>query len=271
MSRGAPGAEGAQPGNGAFPRGVLWTGRRFAAVLGAWFLGGVVGAIVTIALGIDAAGDPVGLAVAVLGQAAGAFIVIYLVSRDSGSGSLRRDVGFVVRPRDLLWLLGGFVLQFAAALVVYPIIQLFVDDPDTQQQVAQVAEGTSDTAGRLVLVLMFVVVAPLIEELIFRGVLLSWLAQRMTIGWAVVLSAAVFAAVHLTDPEAVLAVPGLFIIGLGLGWAAQRYGSLSVPILLHAGVNLTATIALFYGDELLDYLERTRDGLDALGSVLGFR
>ena len=86
---------------------------------------------------------------------------------------------------------------------------------------------------------------------------------------AVVIQAVAFGAVHLVDPGAILAVPGLILIGLALGWAAQRYNSLSVPILLHAGVNLTATIVLFWGDELIDKLEDAQDGVEALISLFG--
>jgi membrane protease YdiL (CAAX protease family) len=64
---------------------------------------------------------------------------------------------------------------------------------------------------------------------------------------AIAVTAAAFAAIHLLDPNAVLVVPGLFLIGLVLGYLALAGGNLSRPILAHAGVNLTAAVLLFFG------------------------
>lgn len=54
----------------------------------------------------------------------------------------------------------------------------------------------------------------------------------------------------MLDQNAVLAVPGLFIIGIALAWFALRDGDLSVPIFVHAGVNLTGAVVLIFGDQL---------------------
>ena len=83
------------------------------------------------------------------------------------------------------------------------------------------------------------------------------------------LSAAAFAAVHLADPNARLAVPSLFVIGLGLGFAARRRGNIGIAIFMHAGVNLLGAIVLIWGSDIADYLERTRDQLQSLGALLG--
>ena len=98
---------------------------------------------------------------------------------------------------------------------------------------------------------------------------MSWLSRRVAMRWAVVLSAGAFAAVHLADPNARLAVPSLFVIGLVLGWAAQRRGSLSLPMFIHAGVNLLGAVLLIWGDDIADYLERTQDALESLAPLLG--
>ena len=59
------------------------------------------------------------------------------------------------------------------------------------------------------------------------------------------------------------------VIGIALGWAAHRRGSLSLPIFMHAGINLLGAIVLMWGDEIVDYLERTQDQLQALAAILG--
>jgi membrane protease YdiL (CAAX protease family) len=81
----------------------------------------------------------------------------------------------------------------------------------------------------------------------------------MRTGWAIVVQAAVFAGIHLLDPSAIAALPGLFLIGVVLGYAAIRSRNLSLPILIHAGVNLTAAVLLIFGGELAQWLEEAAE------------
>lgn len=90
------------------------------------------------------------------------------------------------------------------------------------------------------------VVVALPEELFFRGLLLGLLRRRWPagralggakVGWALVLSAAAFALVHLPregDPRAL----ATFFPGLLFGWLRLRTGSLLAPVLTHAGSNI---------------------------------
>ena len=82
------------------------------------------------------------------------------------------------------------------------------------------------------------------------------------------LSAAAFAGIHLSDPDAWPAVPSLFVIRLVLGWAAQRRKSLSLPIFLHAGVNLLGVMLLMFGEDLFD-IDGTSNQVESLMAVIG--
>jgi hypothetical protein len=79
-----------------------------------------------------------------------------------------------------------------------------------------------------------VVLAPLAEELFFRGLLQSLLRRRFGPWPAVLTTAAVFAAVHYSTPQA---VPALAALGIVLGYNYERTGRLFAPILLHAIFN----------------------------------
>ena len=229
----------------------------------------MVGGLLALAVGFDPAQEPIGLAITIVGQTVAALWVVVAVSRGSGSGDLGSDVGLELKGKDAVGILWGIGLQVAVAVVLSPLVQLISDDFDTQQQVAELAESTSDLGGRLIVIVLVVLFAPFIEEVIFRGAILSWLSRRMAMRWAVVVSAGAFAAVHLADPNARLAVPSLFVIGLVLGWAAQRRGSLSLPMFIHAGVNLLGAVVLIWGDDIADYLETTQDALESLAPLLG--
>ena len=75
---------------------------------------------------------------------------------------------------------------------------------------------------------------PLIEELFFRGFLLTFLKNYTSTWLAIVLSAGVFAFAHLNLGAAL----PLWFLGIVLGVAYEHTGSLLVPIGIHACFNL---------------------------------
>jgi membrane protease YdiL (CAAX protease family) len=100
--------------------------------------------------------------------------------------------------------------------------------------------GAWPPQGIAFLLVVVVVVAPIGEELLFRGVLLPWTASWSTPTVAVVLTAVVFAAGHLYyGVGAVL----IFVVGLVLGWARMSTGRLRASIVLHMLLNGSATAA----------------------------
>ena len=87
--------------------------------------------------------------------------------------------------------------------------------------------------------LALVVIAPLTEELIFRGLILRGLLARTSPWRAIVISALLFALIHLNPWQFTTA----FVAGLVLGWAYFRTGSLSLCMAGHAlnnGLSLLA-------------------------------
>jgi membrane protease YdiL (CAAX protease family) len=97
--------------------------------------------------------------------------------------------------------------------------------------------------GDLVLAAVIaIVVAPFVEELLFRGFLQSAFAQVVGEGGALFCTSAVFALLH-----GLAALPVLFSLSLFLGWLQQRTRSLLVPIGAHAlnnAVSLALALAL---------------------------
>lgn len=81
--------------------------------------------------------------------------------------------------------------------------------------------------------LTFVVIAPVTEELLFRGLLLRGLRARHGRTTAIVTSAVLFGAFHLDAPALLFAT----LMGLVLGIVAERTGSTMPSIALHAGFN----------------------------------
>lgn len=97
---------------------------------------------------------------------------------------------------------------------------------------------------RAVLVASATVLAPVCEELAFRGHLLSALQLRLRPGAAIGLSAVAFAALHL-DP---VRLPGLLFLGALYGWLTWRSGSIYPAVLAHAVNNAAAMAQALGGD-----------------------
>ncbi len=223
----------------------------------AWVAGIVVAGIAAAAVGsaanvpADRFSDDVGVLLAsVIGQAIGIIGTLEILAVVRGRGSLAADFGLVARPpgnswgRAGMWLLAGVGLQ----IVSLPFLQLLVDvhgKAETQDVVEQFEKARGPSL--VVFAIVVVTVAPVAEELLFRGALLRVLMRRMTPPWAAFVSALAFAAVHpLSSPTigSVIAVPALFALGLVSAAVAIRTGNLSASILLHAGFNLLTAVSV---------------------------
>lgn len=212
-------------------------------------LGGAVVATVLSGVGVVAAavlqghGDRtllVALA-ALAGLWTGLAGTAFLAARRKGSGRVSVDFGLRVRPGDVpVGLLAGVGSQLVLVPLVYLPFRLL--DPDAFRKLGEDADELFDLAsgpGLALLAVLVVVGAPLVEELFYRGLLQRSLARRFGPGWAVPVTAVVFAAMHYQP----LTFPGLVAFGAVLGVLAQRRGHLGTALVAHVAFNAT-TVAL---------------------------
>lgn len=102
----------------------------------------------------------------------------------------------------------------------------------------------------LLLVLGTVILAPIAEEMLFRGLVFGWLFEKNT--WlAYILSVFIFAAIHVVQyiglyspAHLVVALLQYLPAGIVLAWAYHRSGNLLAPILIHALNNGLAVLVL---------------------------
>ena len=101
-----------------------------------------------------------------------------------------------------------------------------------------------------------VIIAPLTEEIFFRGLLQGALARLFRSRWtAIAVSAAIFSIFHLTVRPTVPAgevslanveaVPSLFLLGLALGYSYEKAGSLYRPMVIHLTFNALSLIMVW--------------------------
>lgn len=88
--------------------------------------------------------------------------------------------------------------------------------------------------------LIAVLLAPLVEEIFFRGIFYPALKNRIKLGGAMLVSALVFSLIHL-EPAGFISI---FALGILLAWSYEKSGRLMVPIVIHAVHN--ALVLLYY-------------------------
>lgn len=162
-----------------------------------------------------------------------------ITSKFRGQG-LRHDFGAVLGPRDAPF---GIAAGVATQLLVLPLLYLpilqFVDSDPSEAAEELVARANTPFL-KFLLFVMVVVIAPAIEELFYRGLLLRSLQKRIGSWAAIIASSALFAIVHFQ----LLQLPGLFVFGLIAGFLAVRTGRLGLAWMFHVGFNATTYVLL---------------------------
>lgn len=158
--------------------------------------------------------------------------------------ALRRLLG-PVRARlshVLIGLVHGALAFVTINLVITLLIELIAEQAGLQvpQVQEELQDAVRDPDAALLVTLSVAVLAPLGEEVLFRGVLFQALRTRIRLWPATVVSGVVFGASHV-EPLAIVLTA---ILGFYLAWIFHRTGSLLVPILAHATFNALSLILI---------------------------
>ena len=144
-----------------------------------------------------------------------------------------------LQPVAWRWLFTGVILLLCYLLLTETIYYLAERDPIGDFM----RETYASTRNLPFLWFTVIISAPVFEEILFRGFVYaglqqSWLGQSGTI----LVTAMFFAIVHLqyAIPEMIV----VFGLGLLLGVARWRSGSVYLPIVLHSVNNLAATMQI---------------------------
>lgn len=223
---------------------VRWTVTDAVLVLlGAQLLAVVwVVATVSAAYGDGEIPDPLPITVAVLANVGlwlGYFAGPVVVSKLKGNG-VAADFGARIQSQDLpLGLaLGVFVQLIVLPVLYWPILRAVDGDPSES---AKDLLATVDTPFEWLIVALSVAgVAPLVEELFYRGLFLRAVQARVGPIPAVLITSVVFAAIH----RQLLPLPGLFVFALIAAALTLYTGRLGPAVGLHVGFNSTTLAVL---------------------------
>lgn len=81
-----------------------------------------------------------------------------------------------------------------------------------------------------------IIIAPIIEEFVYRGIIFNYCRKKTSLHWAVLISASLFSIVHF-NPEGIIF---LLIYGVMFAIVYYKTNNLLIPILLHSSINAIA-------------------------------
>jgi uncharacterized protein len=143
----------------------------------------------------------------------------------------------------------GFLMMYGFIIAYGIILQSQGIELDKQEVAKSLQElGQSNL---LLALLGPALLIPIIEELLFRGILFRHLKKSISLFLSIFISGVLFGLVHME--------PAVFIPLIGLGiifaWTYEQSGSIWVAIALHATNNFFSAIFLIYHDDIQKYLE----------------
>jgi membrane protease YdiL (CAAX protease family) len=134
------------------------------------------------------------------------------------------------------WAALGLVLLLGIELAYLGLLD--VDETNVDEL------GKDSPLAGLAVALAVIVVAPVAEELFFRGFFYRALRTRLRVWSASLIDGLVFSALHFQGPDTAVILPVIAVVGAGLCLVYERTGSLFAVIAIHAGFNTVATIGI---------------------------
>jgi membrane protease YdiL (CAAX protease family) len=187
-------------------------------------------------------GKSVYVLVSYLMMAIGGLLILYF--------SIRR---FLPLPKDqdwfnlkptgnwFLWGFGGYLVALPCVVVVSLINQQIWQGQGGSNPILFLALQAQDQVALAIFFSTASIAAPIFEEAIFRGFLLSSLTRYVPVWGAILISSLIFSVAHLSLAE----VLPLTTLGIVLGVVYTRSRNLLAPILLHSLWNSGTLFSLF--------------------------
>ena len=166
-------------------------------------------------------------------------------SREFGTRDFVADYAARFRPVDLVGIPAGVALQLLVLPALYwPLRELWPDAFSTEDVEERATELVDKADGVWVWVLAAVVVigAPIVEELVYRGLLQRSLGRRVGRWVALAVVALLFALIHFSPVE----IPGLFVAGLAFGLGVALTGRIGPGLLTHLAFNATGMAVVLW-------------------------
>lgn len=176
------------------------------------------------------------------------FAAVFIILRKFLMDNFERFLSWL--PVNLLMIIGGFIIYYALYLLLALALEAItggaISNPNNDSVIAMTLKSLYPTIAIAVLL------APLVEECLFRGVIFCGVgAKSKLLGYAV--SSLLFAFSHIYQSMISVFRPELFLTmllyvpsGLVLGWVYEKSGTIWCSVFIHMSVNLSSILLTYY-------------------------
>lgn len=201
-----------------------------------WIMAGFIFGFISGSFGIDQIVGSSGYWLTISMTIISAFLLTALIIKVKSPGKNISQIFslITIRNRDILkYSIFGVLMYICVVTGVYFLSNhgLYFNHPDFQK-------------SGVISVLSIGIVFPIVEEAVFRGIMLRRLREKCTVHKAVIIHATVFSLYHLNLYQ----IPYTFVFGLLLGYLYIWSGSLWPVIIVHMVNNLLSSILVQFGN-----------------------
>jgi hypothetical protein len=112
------------------------------------------------------------------------------------------------------------------------------------------------------------IIAPIIEETLFRGIIMHGLMKNYKSWYAILISAILFSLFHLNPWQ----MSYTFFLGLFIGWIMTRTRSLPLCIITHSINNIIVLLSITWNDQIqksfISQIKTTESVLLSIGAII---
>lgn len=141
-------------------------------------------------------------------------------------------------------------VMLISAVLTTLVTYLFGQMPKDQVAVEFIRQTKNHPIQFICVLIIVIILAPLKEEFLFRGLLQSWLKQKFHHRTAAIaLASVIFALFHFASSQElsnIVLFCALFLVSCGLGFVFEKERSLWAPIAMHAGFNLSQVLIFIF-------------------------
>jgi membrane protease YdiL (CAAX protease family) len=142
----------------------------------------------------------------------------------------------------------GVISQFCDFLLE----ALFNFQSYEQVAVRYLKDNLTSAPQLFIALISIVFIAPIVEELLFRGTLQQFLKKYFSIKTSIAITAFIFACFHFSSSQGLgnlSLIPSLFTFACFLGYVYERQGSIFASIGLHLTFNLASSFQILFFPE----------------------
>ncbi|MBU6383339.1 MAG: CPBP family intramembrane metalloprotease [Verrucomicrobia bacterium] len=147
------------------------------------------------------------------------------------------------------WMMAFPLVLFLSQFLEMIVIKIFHLPKIPEQIAVKFLKSTFSNPPLFIMAILSIIVfAPLIEELLFRGLLQSYIRKHVGPKHAILVTSACFSLFHYASGQGlgnISIILSLFVLALFLGFLYEKQGSLLAPIVLHSTFNAISVINLY--------------------------